>query len=132
MKKRSPKGIKIGPVDQLFSRLVREKANGQCQRCGGYPRKGGLHAAHFITRGVFATRFDEANALALCLACHNRVDGHPVEKMELWLSVLGQEEYDALVERSRVIVKRTPAVIDLTRQRLLKRLAESHKDWHGD
>jgi hypothetical protein len=53
-----------------------------------------------FTRRTQATRFDQDNALALCYGCHQFVDSHAKEKFELWISVIGDERFEALAARA--------------------------------
>ncbi len=77
--------IKRLAADSWFSRCVREAAKWKCQRCGAQhdPGSQGLHCAHFMTRGKWATRFDPLNVAALCYGCHSFIDSRPYEKAQL-------------------------------------------------
>lgn len=103
-------GMKRSADDRRFSREIRERDNHTCQRCGtSYPDKSkGLHCAHMFSRGKLATRFDPANARALCYGCHRYLDTHPNEKREFFKEWLGEEAFAALELRSNVPYK-TPA-----------------------
>jgi hypothetical protein len=71
--------IKISAADTWFSRCVREAAGWACQRCGAQHQEGsmGLHCAHYMSRGKWATRFDPMNVAALCYGCHSYIDRNP-------------------------------------------------------
>jgi len=51
--------------DKEFSVLVRSR--GACEYCG---KTTSLQCAHIRTRTIRATRWDEENALCLCVGCH--------------------------------------------------------------
>lgn len=73
--------------DDIFSRLVRERANWTCERCGKHYPPGqtqGLHCSHFYSRRYRATRWHPMNAAAHCFACHEYLGGNPVE-FALWI-----------------------------------------------
>ena len=72
-------GIKIIAADAWFSKCVREAAGWRCERCGAQHEEGsmGLHCAHYMTRGKWATRFEPLNVAALCYGCHSYLDRNP-------------------------------------------------------
>ena len=78
--------IKRTKWDVVFSNLIRYRDKWTCQRCGRvYPEGSqGLHCSHFFGRGTWATRLEEANAMALCFGCHQRVGSNPIDHIELW------------------------------------------------
>ena len=82
--------------------MIRQRDDWTCQRCHtGYLEKSqGLHSAHMFSRGKLSTRFDPANACALCYGCHRYLDGHPDLKREFFRLRLGDEEFAALELRS--------------------------------
>lgn len=100
--RRRGNGIRRTAEDVRFSKMIRERDNYTCRRCGSshLPNSTGLHSAHMFTRRTKATRHDPMNALALCYGCHQHVDSHPVEKEALWRSRIGDAEFDALTLRA--------------------------------
>lgn len=130
LRKVSRSGIKITALDRLFSQLVREKANGQCQRCGKYAKDlRGLHCAHFYSRSKQCVRWDERNAACLCMGCHRFLDGNPYEKILFFERLLDVADIAALSELARV-----PRQInkEAMKAHLKKRLEENRRDWYGD
>lgn len=95
-------GIKRGPGDIAFSKMIRERDEWMCRRCGKefLPSSRGLHSAHMFTRRIQATRHDPDNAVALCYGCHQYLDSHPDEKWEFWQDLIGAERLDALEGRA--------------------------------
>ena len=61
--------------DAEFSKLIRDR-DGWCLNCG---RSSHLQAAHILRRSYKLTRFDEDNAVTLCLWCHHYFTHHPLE-----------------------------------------------------
>ncbi len=78
----SMKRLKVTAPDSLFSKLVRERANWTCERCGTYYPEGsrqGLDCSHFYTRSRRFVRWNPWNAAAHCVGCHSELGGNPVE-----------------------------------------------------
>jgi hypothetical protein len=102
--------LKRTAADAKFSRMIRERDNWTCQRCGAHhlERSQGLHAVHNFTRRTLKTRFEPTNALALCYGCHQYVDSHAAEKESLFRLRFGSAEYDRIAaiaheKRDRVV-----------------------------
>lgn len=95
-------GIRRDAADARFSRMIRERDNFTCQRCGKQHAENsmGLHAAHMFTRRIKATRLDPDNCCSLCFGCHQHLDSHPEEKMAFFRARLGDEKFDALQARA--------------------------------
>jgi hypothetical protein len=93
-------------------------AAGSCQRCGS---PGPLDCAHVITRQRWKTFCDLENLVALCRACHR------AQHAGLWVfpEVIGQDRYDRLVDKVRMVEKRPKFWWDeeLARLRKLEREA---------
>lgn len=89
--------------DTRFSLYIRGRDKCRCQKCGSYHKDGlGLEAAHFHDRGWKATRYDPANVVSLCHACHAYEDN--VDQSWLANFVLrqvGPEAFSALLLKSR-------------------------------
>lgn len=91
--------IKRNIADKHLSDCVRKAAEWKCQRCEkDYTDKPqGLQCSHFISRGHWGSRYDPRQ-LSLCAYCHNLVEGHPVEHINLWKSIHGGDDADKAVE----------------------------------
>lgn len=101
--------IKRTKWDIVFSDYIRYRDNWTCQRCGKkYEIKSrGLHCSHFYGRRTYATRFEPANAMALCYRCHIHVGEYPMEHVDLWESRFTKEETDRInYLHYRTIVKK--------------------------
>lgn len=101
--------IKRDKVDIVFSQLIRERDDWTCQRCGTKyaPNSRGLECSHFFSRRHQATRHDPDNACAKCSGCHSYLGGEPI-LFQSWIrTYLGEVRYSELLEKHRMIKKRT-------------------------
>ena len=87
-------------ADRHLSNCVRKAAEWKCQRCGNdYEGKTqGLQCSHFLSRMHYGTRYDHRQ-LSLCAYCHNWVEGHPVDHINLWKSIHGGDNPDEAVKQ---------------------------------
>lgn len=94
--------VKRLAADMWFSKCIREAAGWRCQRCGKQHHEGsqGLHCAHFITRGKWATRFDPLNVASCCYGCHQYLDSRPYEKAQWFEEFLGMDVAQMIREKS--------------------------------
>lgn len=92
--------IKRDKYDEVFSFLVRERADYRCERCGRSFRHnpGSLHCSHIFGRAKQSVRLHPDNALAHCggNGCHEHLSQHPVEFAEHAREKLGARRYDRL------------------------------------
>ena len=94
--------IRLDKNDILFSKIIRERANGVCEYCGKFDR---LQCSHFHGRRKYSTRFDLDNACAVCFTCHIFLGEHPNIHAEFFEKRLGSERYEQLNIRAQKIVK---------------------------
>lgn len=92
-------GSKRSKADALFSRLVRQR-DGACRRCLKVVPFDLLQAHHFIKRRYRNTRYDFANAVALCWDCHEWCESHPVLADWFAVSIIGEEKFHELYARA--------------------------------
>ena len=114
--------IRRDKADDLFSKLVRERAGGCCETCRKYFPEGerrGLHCSHIFSRRHLATRWDPENAIAECFGCHQKGAGNPVEHFYALETMLGKER----LERLRVRHTGTLKVPDWYMKQIIKNLA---------
>lgn len=73
--------LKRDKYDAVFSELVRERTNWQCDYCGRYfhDDHSKLHCSHFKSRRHKATRYHPFNAFAHCIGCHRKLGEDPFE-----------------------------------------------------
>jgi hypothetical protein len=98
----------VNKLDSVFSLYVRQRdsdSNGYCKciTCGESSHWKKIQAGHFISRKHYATRWDEENVYAQCIACNVFRYG---EQYKYSLS-LGQKLSKRLLSKSREIVKFT-------------------------
>ncbi len=87
--------VRRDPLDDLFSKLVRERANWCCEKCGKYHPEGtrrSLHCSHFFSRRKRSTRWDPRNAAAHCFKCHQELGENPIEFTKWIKAYLGEPE----------------------------------------
>lgn len=92
------KRIKITVLDALFSKLVRNRSNWTCERCGTvYPENSaGLQCSHLFGRRSAATRVHSLNAVAHCAGCHSYLTANP-DTFSKWMrEYRGDEVVDRL------------------------------------
>jgi hypothetical protein len=92
--------IKRTQADKHLSDCVRKSAQWKCQRCEkDYKEKpAGLQCSHFISRAHWGSRFDPRQ-LSLCAYCHQYVEGHPVEHIEIFKRVHGGDNPDEVIQQ---------------------------------
>ena len=93
--------IKLDPLDILFSKLVRLRANGICEYCG----KVGSQTSHFHSRRKRSVRWDLDNACWTDFSCHRYLDEHPNKHCEFFKKRLGSERFEELNIRAEILVK---------------------------
>lgn len=94
--------IKRNLTDRLFSKIVREKANWNCERClrNFENQKSIFDASHYITRGNKRVRWDFQNVLALCRGCHQYFSKNPYDHTKFMEKKLGAAGLGNLIFRS--------------------------------
>lgn len=100
--------IKLDPIDKLFSKLIRLRAEGKCEYCGQYAKPRGYHTHHFIGRRYLNTRYEPENGVALCLSCHNLMGDFPDESQALFVKRVGSHRAEVLKIIARTYNKMTP------------------------
>ncbi len=94
-------------LDILFGRLVRERANWQCEACGTYfpeDKRQGLHCSHHFSRRKRSVRWHPNNASAACFTCHQTLGENPVIFHDWIKGHLGDEKFAALRVQAQKIV----------------------------
>lgn len=117
--------IKRGPLDALFSKLIRIKAGWICERCGkNYEnRPQGLHTAHMNSRRHISLRWEEDNAAAICFLDHQFLDSHPIEKIAFFKARVGERRFGEMYLRSKVPCRVDKSAVLLRLRARLKELA---------
>lgn len=109
MRKRSRKRLRY-LLDEVFSKLVRERVNWTCEHSGRYFPEGermGLHCSHLFSRRHLATRWHPDNAFAHSYRSHQELGGNPV-LFERWArDQLGEGLLQILEDRYIGVAKYT-------------------------
>lgn len=74
-------------TDDVFSLLVRERVNYNCECCGKNFRSGGLDCSHNVPRRHVATKWHPLCAVAHCRSCHRVFTDNPLLHTR-WLDAL--------------------------------------------
>lgn len=114
------RGVRIDQADKFFSLFVRYRANWRCERCLTQHEVGsqGLHASHFWGRARESVRFDPINVCAHCHGCHSYLTASPEEHRAWKLKQIGQAEYDRLMVRAQLTVKKDRKLMAIIAQKL--------------
>lgn len=119
----------IDRLDALASEYVRKRAiirAGGCERCGqGKINWHGLQWAHYRGKNRHSIRWDPSNAAGLCGGCHRHLDSvDPKAKVDFFLELLGQEEFDRINLRAEFVAKYTRTDYKLWQIYLIGKLRE--------
>jgi len=115
--------IKHSQEEQLFSLLVRNRANGICEHCNKVKGIKKLQASHYFGRRNKALRWSFENVSALCFSCHMvKMTENPHYHTKWMKEKLGSNKYKKLVEASRVIKKWTKEELKELRDNFKKEL----------
>lgn len=106
--KRKGKVIKLFPLDIMFSKYIRTKAEFTCEYCGQKPNPKGLHCSHFIGRMYRNTRWLEDNVSCLCFGCHNLMHDFPAIHKAFFVERIGTDGVEKLE-----IMARSGAKVDM-------------------
>lgn len=101
--------IKITPADKWFSLCVRERAGWVCEVCGTQYQENsqGLHCSHIYSRRHKSVRLYADNGTSMCMGCHQRLGGNPLEFADWSRRHLGDARIELLKERKNSIFKFT-------------------------
>ncbi|MEM8499913.1 MAG: hypothetical protein AAF542_17955 [Pseudomonadota bacterium] len=99
--------VKRDKTDDVFSFLVRERAQWFCERCGiGFAHNpGSLHCSHFFGRANQGTRWHPMNAAAHCVGCHDHLGAEPILFAEWVKGRYGEEYYNRLRVMAHKVTK---------------------------
>ena len=121
--KRSKHKLMIKKLDNLWSKVVRERDNYTCQHCGRHHKQ--VQAAHIFSRNNKSTRWDPDNGVTLCYYCHIQwAHREPVEITKWVINRLGEKKFNELERKANEIVRN----IDYEAiEEKLKKLLEKYK-----
>jgi hypothetical protein len=99
------KSSQIKALDELFSEVIRLRANGFCEHCGLYATFEGIDPSHYFGRANKNLRWDEDNVQGLTHSCHMYFTDHHAE-YTTWVSGrLGLNRFKELVTKSNMVRK---------------------------
>lgn len=113
--KSNPRKKAVKKADEWMSKYIRAR-DARCVTCGATEN---LTNSHLITRGKYATRWDEDNCYCQCSGCNMRHEYQPEIYTDWWITKHGEEAYHALVLKSNTPVKLSTDAI--------KKIAEYYK-----
>lgn len=121
--------LKRDKHDAVFSELVRERTNWQCDYCGNYFHHdhGNLHCSHFKSRRHKATRYHPFNAFAHCAGCHRKLGEDPYEFTMHANITYGEMTIDRVAHLAAMPIRLKPLQMEEIYQHMkdeLKRLRE--------
>lgn len=96
--------------DQVFSLLVRQRANWTCENCMVVAEASTFDCAHIMGRRSVGLRWHPDNAIGLCRSCHIFFTGHPFDWNDFCIDKFGEERVAELRLISNKIVKWSPKV----------------------
>jgi hypothetical protein len=137
----------IKTLDDMFSIIVRVKANWTCVKCGKYfqpeydnhfkPRNRLLTNSHYFGRGNIMLRWDLRNCDALCLFCHMKVENNKTMIVEgfcykdFMVVKLTEIGYDKLEEENRNRRKVTLFELSVLKSQMVGQLRETLGEYHA-
>ena len=92
----------VAKLDDVFQMCIRYRDNFTCITCGKkFPRgeRTHFHAGHYISRGVYATRWDETNVAGQCQSCNLKQSLADVEVIHRYEVALEEKYGRGTVER---------------------------------
>lgn len=114
-------------LDVAFSKFIRardtKQGYGRCCSCGAIKDYSQLDAGHFINRKWRATRWDEKNVHAQCIACNRFGEGDAGGYALFMLDTYGRETIDYL----RAVSRETMKYSDFDGEMLIKQYKEKTK-----
>jgi hypothetical protein len=111
-KKAVPLKNLVKKLDNVFQMCIRYRDNFTCITCGKkFPRgeRTQCHAGHFISRGIYATRWDEENVNCQCAGCNLKQSNADVEVINRYAKELelkyGKGTVDRLFQKKHSVFK---------------------------
>lgn len=118
--------MKRDKIDSIFSLLIRERSEWNCEYSGLYfpePDRISLHCAHIIGRKYLQTRHHPDNAIALAAKHHAYFTDHPAD-FGAWITkYMGEGRLQLMREKAHSNVKWTKADKEDLYQHLKKEYA---------
>lgn len=110
-KARKPKTSRkrlVDKLDALFSIFVRlrgkKRTGGVCELCAKRPIE---VCFHWVSRGDYATRWDQDNAVASCRGCNFEETFRKRKYRDMHVMMVGEDAREAIEEKSRTLTHYT-------------------------
>ena len=116
------KPSQVKALDKLFSEVIRLRANGFCPKCKTYHKVDEIVAAHYYSRTLKSTRWDEDNVQGVCPSCHALFHQEESIYTEFIYERLGEERFKALIIKARIPQKMDYITIKAQLQDRIKEL----------
>ncbi|WP_084976857.1 hypothetical protein [Plesiomonas shigelloides] len=116
--------LKRDKWDAIFSELVRERTNWQCEYCGRHFNHDHqkFHCSHFKSRRHKATRYHPYNAFAHCIGCHRKLGEDPFEFTMHANITYGEMTIDRIAHLSAIPIRLKPWQMDELYQHMRREL----------
>ena len=92
--------MKLSPLDILFSKYIRLRADYTCEYCGSVQnpetKRPQMDTAHFKGRRYRQVRWDTDNAACLCHGCHMHMHDNPDTWAKFFETRLGSRRLEEL------------------------------------
>lgn len=101
-KKLTPIPKLVKKLDDVFQMCIRYRDDFTCITCGKKFPKGErkeFHAGHFISRGNYATRWDEENVAGQCASCNLKQSLADVETITKFSNELKKRYGESVMDR---------------------------------
>ncbi len=116
------KSSQITTLDNIFSEIIRLRANGFCEHCGLWTGFDKIDPSHYLVRANKNLRWDEDNVFGFKHECHVYFDLHKPEFTSWVVNRLGIQRFDRLVLKHNTIQKLDYKTIKTQLQTRLKEL----------
>ena len=104
-KKKPTRTQLIKSLDKVFSIFIRQRDDGVCFTCGTRQEWKYMQNGHFVSRGKFATRWDERNCHCQCVGCNVFRNGNYPVYAERMIYLYGPEIIEELNRKGREIAR---------------------------
>lgn len=105
MAKKQKRSALVKKLDRVFSLYVRKRDKGVCITCGAKGEPKYMQAGHYVSRGHYATRWDERNVHCQCMRCNVFLSGNYPLYSEKMIEKYGLEIIRELNRLGQTIAK---------------------------
>lgn len=118
----------IPVLDDVFQMYIRYRDNFTCISCGCKYLVGdklNFHAGHYISRGIYATRWDEENVNGQCRVCNGKQNWGDMETIYRYTMNIKQKYDSQVVDR---LLQKKHSVFKLNRGFLVDNILLYYKE----